>query len=679
MPEVMIRLKPGVNVEQTPALNQAGIASSNLIRHRYGLPEKLGGWDKFFGFAVGGVPKALNAWEDLNANTYLGVGATMVLGAINNNVLISLTPQQLTSDFTPNFSTVLNSATVTILDSNVTTITPLVSIEFKTPIAVGGIILSGVYPVSLFLGAGQYQIVAAVAASSGVSNGGAVPVFTTSNGSALITVALTANGLAVGQSISFPIPTTVGGVTILGTYQCVSITDANHFVISTNSLATSSTSASMNSGNAEILYYIGLGPVSPSTGYSVSTYSSGFYSTGVAITAQTGTPITATDWTLDNWGQTFLATPENGGVYYWTPNQGLQTSVLVSGAPTYNTGMFVSMQTQMLICYGSTVKNQIGISQDPLLVAWSNVGDYTNFTVATTSLSGSRRLSTGSKIIGGMATPQQELLWTDVGVWSMNFLGTLAQGVWGFLEVGRGCGLVGKHAACRIGASVYWMSNSNFFSMVAGGIPTPMPCSVWDVVFQDLSSTYFYKSWAWANTPFNEVWFFFPRQSTGATDPDFYVKVNMDGLWDYGPLPRSCGIDVSLLGMPIAATPAGIIYQHETSPDADGQAINSWFETGYYRLSEGQDVMVVDWAFPDFIWETFAGSTSANIEITISSYSYLSSTPVVVGPYTVSKATPYFNTRIRGRFFKLRYESNDLGSFWRTGGSMFRVANDGRL
>ncbi len=687
MPMAMLRLKPGTNVEMTPSQLEAGYAVSNLIRFRNGLAEKLGGWIRYYTFAVGGIPRALHAWLDLSANKYLGVGSTTILGVITGDtpatrVLTTLTPQTKTTNPAVNFSTTLNSTSVTITDASIANVTTFDSIYLDTPVAIGGIILAGYYPIISILGTTQYTITSASAATATVPNAGAVPSFATTSGNATVTVTLTAHGLSDGDSINFPISTTVGGVTILGTYPVLNTT-ANTFVINVTTQATSSTSASMNSGLARIVYYIALGPATTTTGYSVGGYSTGGYSTGSTTTAQTGDPITATDWSLDNWGQTFLANPEGGAIYSWTPNTGFENAQALSGAdaPAFNNAIFVSMQTQMLIALGSTVDHEIGASQDPLLVKWSDQGDYTSWQISTTSQAGSRRLPTGSKIVGGMSVPGNELIWTDLDLWSMNYLGSLAAGVWGFTKVGSNCGLIGKHAAVRQGSQVYWMSASNFW-VTGSGQPAVIPCTVWDSVFQDLNTTYQSKCWAWSNTPFNEVWFMFPRESTGAIEPDAYVKFNTrENVWDntVQPFDRSAGIDQSLLGMPIAATSGGIIYEHEVSPDADGQALNAYFTTGLYQLSEGQDINFIDWWLPDMRWTSAQGGTSASIQITIFSQYYLSDTPQTHGPYTVTSASNYFNPRVRGRFISYKVESNDIGSFWRFGGSRARLAQDGRL
>jgi hypothetical protein len=154
----------------------------------------------------------------------------------------------------------------------------------------------------------------------------------------------------------------------------------------------------------------------------------------------------------------------------------------------------------------------------------------------------------------------------------------------------------------------------------------------------------------------------------------------VEGEWDYGPLDRSCAIDQSIVGMPISATPTGIVYEHEVSTNADGQPINAYAQSGWAQIADGQDIMFVDWILPDMKWENAAGSsTAASIQITVYSTYYPGDTPTTHGPFTVTQATRYVNTRIRGRLLSLKVESNDLGSFWRLGGLRYRAAMDGRL
>ena len=155
----------------------------------------------------------MHAWQDLNNVKHLAVGTTSSFVTVTSGASTNLTPQTKTTNFSPKFSTTSGSNQVLVDDSNILNVTTYDGVYFNTPIAVGGLILSGYYPItSLGAGATQYYITAAANATSTVSNGGAIPTFTTINGTSTVTVTLTAHGLAVGNTVVFPISTTVATV-----------------------------------------------------------------------------------------------------------------------------------------------------------------------------------------------------------------------------------------------------------------------------------------------------------------------------------------------------------------------------------------------------------------------------------------------------------------------------------
>src|SRR5438445_2817572 len=321
MPYGEVTLVAGVNTERTPTLLRAGVSVSQLIRYKDSLIQKLGGWQKFYSNAVAGTPRDLHAWQDLNGVDHLAVGTTTQLDVITGTSLQDITPQTLTTNpavpISPNgiFSTTAGSPIVTVVDTGINNVTILDSVLFDVPIAVGRLILACLYPIIQIVGTTSYEIIAGSNATSTVNNGGAVPSFTTTSGSAAVSVALTAHGLSVGQTAVFRASTTGNGVTIQGAYTVATVADANDFTITKNTQATASSSFSMNGGNAQFVYYINLGPPATGAGYGTGGYGTGGYGTGTVPASQTGTEITATDWTSDNWGQILLACPQNGGVY----------------------------------------------------------------------------------------------------------------------------------------------------------------------------------------------------------------------------------------------------------------------------------------------------------------------------------------------------------------------------
>jgi hypothetical protein len=687
MPYGSVTLVPGVNAERTPTLLEAGYSQSQLMRFRDGLAQKHGGWSRFYANALNGVPRDLHAWEDLNQVTHLGVGTTTSLYVITNNLPFTITPQTLTSNISPNFTTTLNSTAVQITDTNISNVTTFDTIVLQTPISIGGIVLSGVYPIVQITGTSSYEITSATAATSGVSGGGAVPVFATTSTSYIVKVTINNHALSVGNSVVFPLSTTLGGVTILGTYEVVTVVDSNNFYIFVSNQATSSTSASMNSGNAEIVYYINQAPPSPpsaGSGYGTGGYGNGVYGIGTSGggggggAQQPGIVITATDWTQDNWGQILLACPANGGVYQWNPTAGAINAGLVASAPVYSGGLFVSTTQQILVCWASTVQQAIGIAQDPLWVNWSNVSDFTNFIPTTTDQAGGYRIPKGSRIVGGMATPNQNLIWTDEDCWAMNYLGPPF--VFGFNMIGAGAGLISSHAAQSLRGGVFWMGPSNFFSYTANGVNV-IPCPVWDIVFQNLNTSFVQNIRALPNTPFNEAGWSYPSSASVSGENDSYVKFNIvepNAPWDYGSLARSSWTDLNVYGNPLGTNPQGVVYQYETSMDADGQAIVSSFQTGYFYIAQGEDYCFVDQVIPDFRYGFYGQSQGATLSFTFFVTNYEGDAPLQYGPYAFNSTTEFIPVRFRGRLISILVQSSDLGSFWRLGRIMYRWAPCGR-
>ncbi len=452
-----------------------------------------------------------------------------------------------------------------------------------------------------------------------------------------------------------------------------------NFTISASTQATASSSFNMNGGSAEIVYYINLGPPAAGSGYGLGAYGSGGYGTGVVGGQQSGTPITATDWTTDNWGEVLIACPSNGGVYQFDPTGGFTNAGLVSSAPPFNAGIFISTSEEILVCYGSTQSVGVGVERNPLLVKWSALGDYTDFVPTDINQAGSYPIPTGSRIVGGIAVTNQNLIWTDLDCWAMNYLGTPF--VYGFNKIGSGAGLISSHAAQPLRGNIYWMGSQNFYSYTSSGVAV-LPCPVWDFVFQNLNTAYAANVRAMPNTPFNEAGWEFPSTASTSGENDSYVKMNItepNAPWDYGSLSRSAWIDQSVLGMPIAATAGGVIYKHETTSDADGQPMLSSFTTGYFFISpEGEQYAFVDQILPDFRWGFFGAAQTAQIEMTFSVVNFPGDTPAVYGPYTVVQGTEYISVRFRGRQMQITISSSDLGSWWRIGRVRYRYAPAGR-
>ena len=760
MPHSALKLMPGVDVNKTPALNEAAISQSQLIRFipdrtLGGLVQKLGGWTRFYAAQIGSTVRCLWAWEDTNANSYLAVGSDgiapiVVTGASGNGTTVTLTfagsfifnvnqaivvsgvnpngyngtyvvtaatsssvsfastttttyvsggaitgggnslgvitsggsqditPEQTTVNVAVNFSTTSGSNAVVVVDTGRNTNDYYV-VDIQTQVSVGGIVLFGQYQVSNpSLSANQYTIYAASNATSTVANGGAVPSFTTTTGVNSVSVTLNNHGYLAGDTFPVLIATSVGGVTIYGNYAVISVTSANVFVIAGSTTATSGATVSMNGGQAHYVYRNGVGTYPPGTGYGVAGY--GFYGYGgVVPTSYRGVPINATDWTLDNWGQILIANPLGGPIYSWDPTTGTAVANVIVAAPTVNQGMFVAMPQRQIIAWGSTFTGIV----DPMLVRWCDVNNYDDWTASITHQAGRYRIPKGSRIVQGIQAAQQALLWTDLGIWAMQYSGPPY--VYQFNELGTGCGLVGRKAATSMNGIVYWMGQSQFYRLAGNGVE-PIKCPIWDVVFQDLDTANLDRIRIAANSRFGEITWYYPTIGNGGENYG-YVKYNVVlDQWDYGSnstanpyVARSAWINESVLGPPIGAGLNQYLYQHETSKDADGVAMNSYFQTGYFALTEADVKTFIDQVWPDMKWGYFDGTQGANVLLTFYITDYPGTAPVAYGPYTLTQATTYITPRFRGRLVAIRIESNDIGSFWRLGNIRYRAQADGKF
>ena len=762
------KLIPGVDENKTLALNEAALSVTNLVRfipdrNGFGLVQKLGGWTKFFPNTIQSIVRGLWAWEDINSNAHLAVGAEALvsnfqsqLSVITNGTQQDITPRTLYTNVAVDVSSTSGSNVFTITDATASA-TSYDWVFISTHISVGGVVLYGLYQCAT-LGATAYNITALnilgdpLYATSTVANGGSVAQFATTSGSPTVTVTLNNHGFNVGDNFPISIPTVVGGITLYSNYTVVSVPTANTFTIQAQNSASSTTTAYINNNKAAYVYYIGLGAIPAGTGYGVGGYGSGGYGTGTAIVPSTGTPVYATDWSLDNWGQILIACPRapellttastdisgngttvtltlantytvtvgdtvivsganpvgfNGtyivtastpttiqyasaqtgtatnqavvqilavgesAIYQWDPTSGSPIATIVPNAPVANEGIFVAMPQRQIIAYGSSFNSE----QDPLLVRWCDVNNFSSWIGTVTNQAGSYRIPKGSKIIGGIQGPQQGLLWTDLALWSMQYIGPPY--VYSFNEVGTGCGLIARKAAASLNGIVYWMGQSQFFKLGPNGVEG-IVCPIWDVIFQQLDTNNLNKIRVAVNSRFGEITWYYPTTNNGG-EINAYAKYNVFlNQWDFGTLDRTAWIDQSVLGPPIGAATNKYIYQHETSTDADGQPLVASFQTGYFALSEADVKVFVDEVWPDMKWGYYGGMQNATVNLTFYVTDFPGATPQVYGPYSLTQTTSYITPRFRGRLVSIGMQSDDVGTFWRLGNMRYRIMPDGR-
>lgn len=540
------------------------------------------------------------------------------------------------------------------------------------PVVAGGVTISGNYLVQSLDSGSPTNIFTIQAANAATTT----PTLTASGTGSVATLTLASTyTIPVGSTI------VVAGVTPVGYNGTHTVTRSSAGSVSYGNATTGAQTvagtifvsvAQENNNLAGLVYFNGVGPLAVNSGYGVGGYGTGGYGSGIPPAAGTGTPITnVIDWSLDNWGETLIASPLDGPIYEWSPSANNPIATIIPEAPQINEGVFVAMPQRQIIAYGSTFN---GV-KDALLIRWCDVANYNSWIGLVTNQAGSYRIPKGSRIIQGIQGPQQGLIWTDLAIWAMQYVGPPY--VYQFNEIGTGCGLIGRKAATSVNGVVYWMGQSQFFRLAGGGVE-PIRCPVWDVIFQDLDTNNLDKIRVAPNSRFGEISWFYPTKSNGG-EVSHYVKYNfLLDQWDFGTLARTAWINESVLGPPIGAAPDQYIYQHETSTDADGQAINASFQTGYFVLTEANVKMFIDQIWPDMKWGYYDGTQNAQVQLTFFVADYAGQTPLQYGPFLMTQATTFLTPRFRGRLVSIKVESNDIGSFWRLGNIRYRYQEDGK-
>jgi hypothetical protein len=717
MPHASVKLIPGVDQNETPALNTTGISTCNLIRfipdrNGIGLIQKLGGWIKYY-LGSTGIPAIIRnlwAWEDTNAVRRLAFGTEnesgrSILGVIDGSNpslnYTDITPKSLTNQIPPQASTTSGSSLVVITDTTVGPITQYDSVYIATHISVGGIVLFGLYPCNpnvVIFNSTQYYVEALTILgnpnyATSTSSSASIAQFTTTAGAVAVNVLLPNHGYSQGSTYPILVQTDISDgigspIYLYGNYIVQSVVNQNNFVI--NSIVQSPASANVYIGNTDkayLIYSFGKGAEAFYSGYGLGHYGFGKYGYGETLNPASGDPISANDWTMDNWGQILIScpinppptgTPQFQPIYQWDPTSNASEATIIPFAPPVNDGVFVAMPQRQIIAWGST---ETGV-QDPLLVRWCDVNNFYSWIPLVTNQAGSYRIPKGSKIVGAIQGPQQGIIWTDIDCWSMQYIGPPY--VYSFNEIGTGCGLIARKAAASVNGVVYWMGPSQFFSLTGSGIQ-PVFCPVWDVIFQDLDTSNLDKIRVAVNSRFGEITWYYPTLSNSG-EINAYVKFNVVlQQWDFGNLARSAWVDQSVLGAPIGSDPNTLqLYQHESNNgnylfNADTSPMVSSFQTGYFALNEADLKTFIDQVWPDMKWGLYGGDQNATVNLTFYATDYAGQTPIAYGPYPMTVNTTFLTPRIRGRLVSIKLESEDLNSFWRIGNIRYRFQQDGKF
>ena len=615
MPLTKLQVAPGIDKQNTEYGAEGKWVDSDNVRFRYGQPEKIGGWTKVTSDALLGATRAILTWSDLSGVNHAMYGTNKKLYAYSENSYADITPTRGTGSITQ-FATTSGSTTVTVTDAE--------------------------------------------------------------------------HGALVGDHVTISsVSGAIGGLTqanLQNEFEIQTATDDTYTIVapaaatSTATGATATATYEINSGPATSIYGYGWGAGT----WSRSTWDT----TREGLTGAEGVLLQSTKWSLDNWGEDVLIQKFDGSIYYWDTSAGLSSNLAsntnVSNAPTKSRFMMVSGDDRHVICFGTETTIGTTSTQDNMFIRWSDQETVNTWTPTSTNTAGSQRLTSGNKINAAVRSRGAVLIWTDLALYQMQFIG--APFTFGFKQLGSNCGAVGINAAVDIGGISFWMGNDSFFQF--DGAVKKIPCSVQDYVFDDINNNAIGDVFCAANTDFNEVMWFYP--SGNSLQIDRHVTYNYaEKLWYTGSLARSTWADRGVYSNPYATefdssdTTATIstiygnkagrtfVYAQEDGVNAAGGAMTAYIESGDIDIADGDNFMSISRFIPDF------KNQVGNVDVTVKSRSYPTTTQTTHGPYEVSTSTTKQDTRIRGRQLALRVSSDATDDNWRYGTMRFDGKPDG--
>jgi hypothetical protein len=638
MPLAKLQFRPGVNKENTSYSNEGGWSDSDKIRFRFGFPEKIGGWTRQSNYSFLAPCRALHSYVTLQGSLLMAVGTRYKFYINEGGFYYDITPIRATTaagDVT--FGATNGSATIDVADTNHGAATGDF-VTFSGAASLGGQITADVLNQ-------EYQINVVDENNYTIEARTVSTIASITDNGVLNPTPVTADGSDTGN----------GGASVVGTYQ-------------------------INSG---------LGVVVTGTGWGSSTWGRGTWGSSATLTTVNNVRL----WGIDNFGEDLLFNARDGGIYYWDTSASdydVDRAVALAdlpgadpGTPTIAKQVIVSDNDRHVIAFGCDAQNNIGV-QDPLLIRFSSQESLTEWDAEVTNTAGDLRVGSGSEIIAAVETRNQVLIFTDVSLHSMQFLGPPF--TFGLAQVAENITIAGPSAVTAVDDKVFWMGIGDFY--VYTGQTQKLPCPVRAYIFDDINNSQIDLTVCALNSTFSEVWWFYP--SASSNENDRYVVFNyVENTWAVGTLTRTAWQDRGLFNAPIAASTDGYLYNHETGQN-DGStnppsAITSYIESSQISIGEGNNFVFLTKLIPDLTFENSI-SDAPTVDFTLQARNFpggaylQSDTSGVTQSATtpVEQFTEQTWIRLRGRSFAVKVESNTTDTQWRLGTPRVDIRPDGR-
>jgi hypothetical protein len=640
-----IKFAPGIDKQDTSVGAAGRWVDSDNVRFRYGLPEKVGGWQSLLNESIVGVVRKQHAFVDNDGNRYVALGTDKFLLLYFEGGLYDITP----------LKTALTSATLATTDAS-----PICSITTGTDhnLSLGDIILLDNVTLPVGTGYVDADFEDKLFQVTSITSNTVFTITQTTNATATVVTGGSIDVVPYEQV--GPAAQTYGYGFGVGPY--------------------GSTIGGTEWGNAVNAASVVLEP-------------------GLWSLSNFGQVLVAT---IAN-GKTF--TWDSSIAARLTTRASTTTSgFTTTNNPTATRVTLISPTTRHLIHLGTETTIGDPSTQDDMFIRFSIDENINEYTPEATNTAGTQRIQDGTKIIGALVAKENILVWTDNALYTMKFVG--APFTFGFEQVGTNCGLIGKNAAIEIDGVAYWMGNNGFFSF--DGTVNTLPCSVEDYVYDDIDTTKGQQVNAGINNLFTEVVWWYPTagsefnnryvvfnygQSNGQLPMgNWYTGVNVNSIrtsWIDSlvyPKPYATAYNSSNDGtFPVVIGQSGlgasVFFEQETgtdqvNPNGSTTILTSFVQSFDFSLQANQSEIFL--AMRRFLPNFKVLTGNNQVTIGVSDYPSDSVAATRLSPFTIDATTDKVDTRARGRYASIKIENINLGETWRFGTFQVDLQPDGR-
>ena len=636
-----IKFAPGVDKQDTSVGAQGRWVDSDNVRWRYGLPEKIGGWQSLLTESLVGVTRKMHAFVDNDGNRYVAMGTDKFLIIYFEGQFFDITPLKTTLT-AATFSTTSGSpiCTFTTGTNHGLSIGDIVLLDSVT-VPVGTGYVDADFEDKLF------QVITVPSTTTFTINQSTNATGTVATGGSV--------GVTPYEQVG-PAAQTYGYGWGVGTWGGVAWGEA---------VAAS-----------DVTLEPGLWSLSNFGEVLVATIANGktfTWNSGIAARLSTKASTNTTDF-------------------------------LTTNNPTATRDTLISPTTRHLIHFGTETTIGDPTTQDDMFIRFSVNEQINVYDVLATNTAGTFRLQDGTKIMGAIKAKENILVWTDNALYTMKFVGAPFTFGFEQVGTNCGL-IGKNAAIEIDGVAYWMSNNGFFsFDGTVNTLACSVEDYVYDdfdttkgqQVNAGINNLYTEVTWWYPSqgSEFNDRYVVFNYGESNAKVPmgNWYTGININSIrttWIDSlvyPRPYATAYNDSLTGtFPVVVGETGlgqsVLFEQEVgtdqvNPDGTTTTLTSFVQSFDFSLQAQQsEVFLAMRRFlPNF--KNLIGNV--NITISFANYPADPNTATTLSPFTINSTTTKVDTRARGRYAAIKIQNTGSGQSWRFGTFQVDLQPDGR-